>query len=675
MTFLQPLLLFAALGAAVPLWLHLRARTGQVRSFAAVRFLDDQPRPRREGVRPRDLLLLFARLAGLLLVVAAFAGPYRRDARPPRITESRVHVLDNTLSQQSGRAFEADRDRVAGLLRTSGSEVMSAVIELTGRPRVVAAFSDDPAEAERRVRALTPSHQRGSYLEALRLAQSLLSRSLGQRKRIVVHADQQENQWTENESAPPFLEDVEVELARRPTRPEQPNLGVSAPLARLFFVGERTFVDFSARLSHGGGAVPVRATAVLEVGGRVVTRERLTLRKAGEVVTLRAQWETDPAAWTVGQVRVETAEDALTPDDRVFFCLPPVREGRIALLARSPYLRAALAPETMKGRWSAQVLEPGPALAQTAETELADVLVVEADYGQSQPVRDLVFRYLNNERGVVVCVERTTPLVERFLAQLGFEPRGAPAAAQKGQGFRYVAAGHPIFKPFVAGDLGDLTQVRVFRHVNLQAREAVPLLYGDSGDPLLFEGTATKGRLLVFSFGLRRTHTDWPLLPSFLPFLDLSLQHARAAAPLQTAALPGAPYVHALPPGHTARELVVRGAGREWTRVPVDAERKARVVLPDPPGLYTLGYDDDDAVQAMVAVNTPAPESALRYVAEPPALKAWTLAARPAAPVAARAVQASRSALEQRLWWWVLLAAAGALALETTMLLVRRTAT
>jgi hypothetical protein len=677
-SFLYPWLWLGALGAAVPLWLHLRAKTGVVVPFTAVQFLEDQPRPRLVGVRLRDLPLFLLRLAALLLVVAGFAWPYL-EGIGAAVTESRVHVLDNTLSRQVEDGFQRDRERVRAALAGSGPEVQQAVVELSARPRVVVAFGDDRGEADRKVAELTPSFQRGSYLEAFRLAQSVLSRGLGTRRRILVHGDHQENQWTEGENSPPFLEAVDVDLGERPRVLERANVAVSDPAARRFFLGEKTYVDFQARLAHGRLDGPATVEMVLEAEGRTVTRERVTLRPEPETLTLRGQWPTDPSTWLRGELHLEGLPDALPADDRIYFCLPPVREGRLALLTRSPYLRAALAPEIARGRWTVERLDPAAPLAQVSEKDLKDVLLLDGDYAQSRQVRDLAFRYLNNERGVVLMLGRTTPLLAGFLGELGFDPGGAVDAPEgRGQAFRFVAAQHPIFKPFVTGELGDLLEVRVQRHVRLKARQASPLLYGESGDPLFLEGGATRGRLLVFAFALERSHTDWPLQPSFIPFLDLTLQHARAAAPLETSALPGDLYVHEVPRDQGAREVVLRGGGRELRRAALDDQRRVRLPVPDRPGFYELTYDDDPAVRALVAVNPSSKESELRFTPEPGAVTAWSLPPRtdpaPAAASAAFPETAAR-ALGQRLWWWLLLAAAAALAMEGGFLWRRREGT
>ncbi|HEY5913842.1 MAG TPA: BatA domain-containing protein, partial [Verrucomicrobiae bacterium] len=162
-SFLYPWLWLGALALAAPLWLHLRRKeqTNLLR-FSAVRFLDDQPAPRRSPMRLRDVLLFLLRLLALLLIVSAFAWPYLKGLDTAPIRESRVYILDNTLSHQANNGFDVDRARIATEIAKAGTDIQAAVVELTSVPRVVVAFGDSRAEAARKIHALQPSCQRGS---------------------------------------------------------------------------------------------------------------------------------------------------------------------------------------------------------------------------------------------------------------------------------------------------------------------------------------------------------------------------------------------------------------------------------------------------------------------------------------------------------------------------------
>jgi hypothetical protein len=326
----------------------------------------------------------------------------------------------------------------------------------------------------------------------------------------------------------------------------------------------------------------------------------------------------------------------------------------------------------MKGRWVTQPAEPWSEVGRSGE--LSDVLVLEATYLQSEKVRDLTLRYLGEGRGVLLFVERDTPLVEAVLRDLGLEPRPQRGAAGREVGFRYLAADHPIFQPFLSPDFGSLTGIRVRDYLPLKATGANGLLFAETGDAVVFEGTRTKGRLLVFGFGISRAQTNWAIDPTFIPFLDLCLQYVRDEAPREATLLPGEPHVLDLPKGAAVHEVVLMAASEVVGRAPVDGGR-ATLRLPRRPGLYVVTHDADPTPQAVLAVNPSPKESILRYVAEPPALQAWQ--APPASPPHAgpssrRAAASRQAAADQRLWWWALAAAGLLLAAETSWLTWRK---
>jgi hypothetical protein len=327
----------------------------------------------------------------------------------------------------------------------------------------------------------------------------------------------------------------------------------------------------------------------------------------------------------------------------------------------------------MKGRWSAQTADPW---THAGTGDLRDVLVLEATYLQSQKVRDLVQLYLSNGRGVLLFVDRDTPLVRAVLRELGFEPL-TPVAVGRDVGFRSLAADHPVFRPFLSPDFGSLTGIRVRDHVSLKATGSTALLFADTGEALVFESTRTEGRLLVFAFGMSRAQTNWTVDPTFIPFLDLCLQHVRDEAQRDASLLPGEPHVLELPKGATVREVVLRSGAETVARAPV-TDGRATLRLPRRPGLYVAAHDDDPTPQAVLAVNVPPKESVLRYVADPPALQAWQSPAAPSSPAQSggdrRAGASRRAALDrdQRLWWWLLAAAGLLLAAETSWLTLRK---
>jgi Aerotolerance regulator N-terminal/von Willebrand factor type A domain len=669
LTFLYPLFWLGALAVAVPVWLHLRRkRTTKLVSFSALRFLEDQPEPRRSPLRLRDVLLLALRVTALLLLVSAFSWPYRREPVPEMATESLVYILDNTLSHQAGDGFGRDVKTLRDELARLGKETQAAVVELTAQPRVLSGFGDDRATAARKVGELKPSHQRGSYLAAFRTASTLLAHSLGQKKKIVLLSDSQENQWTEHAGAPPFLQDVEVVLPEV-REVAAPNLSLSRPRVQWVLLGDKALIDFAVDLDHLGPAEV--ATLTLRANGREILRRDVALVNEPGTLTLGTQWETDPQPGIEGEVTIAGTPDVLEADNRVVFALPPVTPGTVVLLAESPYLRTALAPEVLRGRWAARVVEPSQIAAEFDAQNDGDVMCVESHYLQSHKARDLVLRYLQSGRGVLLLLDRDSPLVRGFLRELGFELRGDVAEKTA---FRYVLGDHPIFHPFLSPDFGNLMDVSVSRHRKVKAVQALPLVFAEGGDVLFFQGATTRGKLFVGTFGCDRKETDWPVHPTFLPFLDLCLQNARARDELPNDFEPGELAVLSLPGDRPSGEVILRKGDRELSREPVKNSR-VQVRMPDEPGLYTLIGVGAPGEERTLSVNPAAQEAQLTYLKAPALVPLWQLDPARAAKARSKIIPAElsrASILQQHWWWWLLLCGLAAFLGESAWLAARR---
>ena len=669
--FLNPWFWLGALMVAAPIWLHLRRkRETNLVEFTGLGFLDDQPEPRRSPLRLRDLVLFALRV---LALVAAFAWPYLRGANTAPVKESRVYILDNTLSHQANDGFTRDRDRVLSEVSKGPSDIQIAVIELTSVPRVVVSFGENREAAKQKLKELEPSYQRGSYLPAFRQANSLLGNSLGEQKRIILLGDNQENQWTENVNSPPFLRNVEIELPKISAL-ALPNLSLSEPRVQRIFLGDKSLVNFTVKLRHAGEAKT--ANIVLRANEQVIFNRAVELEKQPETILLQAQWEADPAAWLRGDVSVDGTPDALAGDNRVFFSLAPVVEGKVALLAQSQYLRLALSPEVMRGQWATRVLDPTKLAAELAGSEDADVLVVESNYLQSGDARKLLWRYVTNGRGVLLLVNRVTPSISGCLRDLGFEAEGTVSMEKGGaERFQFVYSNHPIFHPFLSPDYGSLMDVKVSKYVQIKGSQAMPLIFSEKGAGLFFQGTKFPGKLFVAAFGLDREHTSWPVDQTFVPFLDLTLQTARAEDPTPTTFEPAEISKIQLPVGSAVKEVSLRDERQVLSRAPVEQGR-TQVRMPEKPGVYSLTYDDGTQVEKMFSVNPSPKESQLAYVDAPEALKVWRVNLPPgtvnAAAVAARGKLSLSGILQQHWWWWMVVGGLAALMLEMALADIKR---
>ena len=419
----------------------------------------------------------------------------------------------------------------------------------------------------------------------------------------------------------------------------------------------------SARVEVQSGATPLLS--------QLVELPPLPPGAQSSSLTLRAAWPADPGTWLGGVVSVAGAPDALAGDDRAWFAVPPLAEGRVALLARSHYLSTALEPEVMKGRWSVRKVGIDPPGAVDLDD---DVLVVEASYLPSPPVEERVTAMLASGRGVVVVVDHASPLVTGALRTLGVELESTrelgPFEGDELK-FRYVAAHPPMFRPFLAGGLGEVHDAHVFRYFPLDPDRVQSILYSATGDPLVAEVPGRRGRLLLIAFPLEREHTDWPLQTSFVPFLDQVLAYVRKQDNDTDPSAPGEWCTLPIARDRAVHRLVFRGDDGFRQELETGQGEAVRFRSPARPGLYKV--HSDDGLERLLAVNSAAEESALEYDAEPRAIAVWTSArATPESEEAEASPGAPADAEEQRWWPALLLAALALTALELAILCLNR---
>jgi hypothetical protein len=415
------------------------------------------------------------------------------------------------------------------------------------------------------------------------------------------------------------------------------------------------------------------ATLSVNANGKRVFHRALDVVDQPDRVVLALRWEEARGVAVRGEAIVQGEPDALAADDRVYFALPPVRRGRVALVARSIFLRAAFAPEVMQEAWEARTAEPTEAVAAARRGELADLLCLESHYfHESTAAKVLLNQYLDADRGVLLVLDDAGPEVAEVLKEFGFTLDAKPVVAAKPQPAGYVQRDHPIFQPFRSSDFGNLTDVHFSRHFAVRSSDATPLLFTDGGDPVLFEMSGHR-KLLLTTFPVDREATDWPLHPTFVPFLDLCLQSLRHEQPAPTNLVPREVGVFHLPTESKAREFILSDGEIELETGPVEG-RRVQFAAPAKPGVYVVRFDSESDPPLWLAVNPPPQESELKYT-DPAEVVAKIVQPEKAAesvPQPTRAELTRGEILQQRLWWVILLVALLALFGENLWLALRR---
>src|SRR5437867_5042342 len=206
MSFLAPAF-FLALGAiAVPILIHLIQRERKrVVMFPSLMFLQRIPYQSVRRRRIRHWFLLAMRVAAITLIVLAFARPFFRqgDLAAAAIAGARevVILLDQTASMGYGDHWQRARDAahkvVAGL---SGDDRATLVLFGRNAEENMRATSDR-ARLDAAISAASVGSDATRFGPALKLAESILSRSALKRREAVLISDFQRVGWGSAEDA------------------------------------------------------------------------------------------------------------------------------------------------------------------------------------------------------------------------------------------------------------------------------------------------------------------------------------------------------------------------------------------------------------------------------------------------------------------------------------------
>ena len=184
MSFLYPAFLIGALAAALPIVLHLLRRdVAPEVPFTAVHLLRRSPLEQTRRRRLRDLLLLAARVAALVLLALAFARPYLTASAAGPMLE--IIAVDRSSSMSGPGRFERAQAEARAAIAAVGRGRRVAVIAFDDRATIVAS-PGGPGEARAAVDALRPTYGATRFAPVFERAIEI---SDGDEARLVIVSD------------------------------------------------------------------------------------------------------------------------------------------------------------------------------------------------------------------------------------------------------------------------------------------------------------------------------------------------------------------------------------------------------------------------------------------------------------------------------------------------------
>lgn len=693
--FLAPAFLFGLLAIGVPLWLHRVARANpKQHPFASLMLLEASETQRTAQRTLRYWLLLALRIALLLALVFAFAGPMVKETLVPKAgANARLHaiVIDNSMSMQHGDRWKnAQQAAELALTHVRPSDRVMLVTGAGQRIDVVQTSvpGSDAGVVRATLRGLKPGIQRLDY----GLAMSTATNWLGSpRPAVTLHLISD----VQSSAAPLRFADLEP-----PAGTELVIQDVSGSARGE--VGDNTYIETAtlASLDTRSLQVGVRTTAtkaqqrqvVLTVDGREYARRNVEVPGVLRSVYPRLPEQAegggqDPAAaerlastdnveptaatvlfsdleLTAGAHRLEVAlepQDALPQDDR-YYAVIEHADPKALLIARNSnaddaaYFASAIgsltAPRLTIEQRSGDGMDRG-SLAGYSLVVVADTGVLSNS--MAARIRDYVAA-----GGAVLATLGSDSLARAapLLTDLGVGESHA-RSSQVGE----ISTAHPVLR-----DAGDWHRVRFFRQRYVQVGDADKVLIThDDGSPLLIERALGAGRMLVLTEPVDRAWNDLAIHPLFVQFIASAARYLIG---------PDASAASATVGSTVMTGLTAAGGGQifdpQGKRVLGLGEAGAERLVPDQVGFYEVRSNDG---VRWLAVNVDARESDLTPL-RAAFLQRWqtTLVRRPAAtaPAAAAQTDAAPRALGPGLMWFAALLLLAELLLANRYLAVRR---
>jgi hypothetical protein len=520
MGFLAPWFLVGMAALGIPVYLHLlqKHRTVPLR-FSSLMMFERRTQSSVKHRRLRYLLLFALRMALLLLLVLAFANPFVMRAVPPGNTGQPIQVLaiDHSFSMRTSAGgasrLEQAKQQALQVLGSLGPD-RAEVLELDNHVHVLTQATQAQPELRAAVQSIQPGDSRSSYAELARAVKSIADSS---RAPLVVHlfSDMQKS------SMPPAFSDLRlapgIKLVLHPVVSERsPNFvveQVSAPRR----VSDVSKARVQATVA-GFGTPAARRTVSLVMNGKVASSKTVDVPENGrasvEFVGLDAAYGLNR-----GEVRIDDA-DPLPEDDRFFFGVErsdpkkvlfvhEARQERGVLYVRnamdaSPDAAFNLEPVNAEqvgnvdpSRYAAVIVSDVSTLPQTFLTAL-DTYVKQGGA--------VLFAL-----GPVAGTRPRVPLFDQPVLQSEYMSRS-------GERFQMATETDPS-QPAI-GRANRWDGVKFYHVVRVDPGSSTVSARLADGTPLLMEKKLGEGRVMVFASTLDNISNDFPLHPSFVPFIE-----------------------------------------------------------------------------------------------------------------------------------------------------------
>ncbi len=674
MAFLTPFFLLGLSAIAIPVLIHLiqreRKRVVEFPSLMFVRRIPYQSVRRR---RIRHWALLLLRAAAIALMAAAFARPFLRQGAAAAAVgggaREVVILLDQSASMGYGDHWDRAREAARTAVRGLGNDDRATLVLFSRNAEEHMRAPADRSRLEAAINAAKAGSDSTRYGPALKLADSILSRSSLKRRDAVLISDFQKSGWSGSEDVR-FPDGITVN-AVSVGAPGTANLAVpSVTFARASFSGQER-IAVTAGLSNKGDAPLEDVPVTLTIDGHEIQTEHATVGAHASGSVTFTQF-----TLTGSNVRgsVHAGSDLLPADNTFHFVLTPSAPVSVmvvdsgdrsdASLFLSKALSIGTTPTFQVDVSPASRVTP-PALEKRAVVVLNDTMFPPAGGGGA------LERFVERGGGLLIVMgdHASWPQGEADLLPGRLGATVDRTTGRSGS-LGYLDYSHPVFEVFKAPRSGDFSAGHVFRYRALQPGPTDRILARfDDGAIAAAERKVGAGRVIVWTTTLDDTWTDIAVKPIFLPLVHQLVRYLAHYEPATSWVTVGQVLDLNARAKDRSNRIVVTPSGDRITQSGAGQGNEGLLELSQQ-GVYEVRWSGAAAGRPeAIAVNLDPVESDLTPLAPRELVAAVTGRATPTSAQPAVAPEMTREEAERRqgLWWYLLMTGLLLLAAETVI--------
>ena len=297
LSFLTPLFLYGALGAVIPLLLHLIKRTRARRIFPTIRFLKLSSQQVVRQQKIRRIVLLMLRMAACAVLAIIFARPFLNDSAAAAFVGSTPKamaiVMDTSYSMGFGSRMNLIKRQARDLIAELNPGDQVVLMTFSTRGYLVKELSADLSDLEALIESRTiPTFQATNYFEALRMADDQVNRSGFEDRTIYLLSDFQETGWNRSASSWKLSPGVKLRVIDV-WDDRDANVAVTGvDMPRPLTTSERS-LDIIVRVKNFG-YTPYQGEMALTINGQAAGMKQVSISsQSGQVVTFRHTFRDD----------------------------------------------------------------------------------------------------------------------------------------------------------------------------------------------------------------------------------------------------------------------------------------------------------------------------------------------------------------------------------------------